>query len=754
MSFLRLRTTIQEQLHIEEALFRVDRTRNWFIYNDKHAPATIVMGISGKPERLLHQDAVKRWVKPYPREIMAWSRDFFSPFFARICCDDLVGNDEGLNALDDYVINDRKFGGNAQSLAKGRWLHHTSFLWDFDPRNMEYLTNPARQPAYRLQRDHTEFLVPLKDVLKTENASRDQFESELRAELAHNFTLEDVDVEEIEPLLEQEHRKSTRFLELYASSVSRIHPDLHRSLQERGAADVMVTMKASASIARENRGPEVASQSRGDRITDLVNRLESHSRETQAPVDRVLARESATSTPRYSAATSFWISNQVFIESASLDLILELLTLPEVAQVRGEQVLPLPSPVSETSFVNSSDSSSSGGNWNSTHNSSSFDIDAAPAPEWGVQRVQASSVWSTGNTGSGVVVASIDTGVMFTHEALKANFRKTYGWFDPEKKATEPYDSHGHGTHTMGTIAGSKGVGVAPGATWISCKGCRTDGCPESDLLACAQFLTCPTDTQGRNKDCSQAPHVVSNSWGGGQGDAFYQDAVDAWIDAGIIPIFANGNKGPGCGTVSSPGDYANVIAVGATDSSDQLASFSSKGPAVKGNLLKPDVSAPGVRVRSAYNTGNSNYTLMSGTSMATPHVSGVVALLLSAQPSLKFDDVKRLLTTSTNTNLKPVDAKTCGNDTSSGAFPNNNYGFGLQHRHKEMFGRSPREKEESGWDGVVLRRHTFYDFKVHVFGETSTLERDRIAVTGHASSKSSAGPLHGQLPAGPPSGE
>ncbi|RLN50056.1 hypothetical protein BBJ28_00025040, partial [Nothophytophthora sp. Chile5] len=146
-------------------------------------------------------------------------------------------------------------------------------------------------------------------------------------------------------------------------------------------------------------------------------------------------------------------------------------------------------------------------------------------------------------------------------------------------------------------------------------------------------------------------------------------------------------NGGPGCGTVSSPGDYANVIAVGATDSSDQLASFSSKGPAVKSNLLKPDVSAPGVRVRSAYNTGNSNYTLMSGTSMATPHVSGVVALLLSAQPSLKFDDVKRLLTTSTNTNLKPVDGKTCGNDTSSGAFPNNNYGFGLMVHAPEVYG-------------------------------------------------------------------
>lgn len=115
---------------------------------------------------------------------------------------------------DDYVFDDRKFGGNAQSISKDRWLHHTSFLWDFDPRNMEYLTNPARQPAYRGKRTHLDFLCPLKDVVKQEAASRELFAQQLEAELADKFELEHVTMDDVAPFLEQEHRKSTRFLEL------------------------------------------------------------------------------------------------------------------------------------------------------------------------------------------------------------------------------------------------------------------------------------------------------------------------------------------------------------------------------------------------------------------------------------------------------------------------------------------------------------------------------------------------------------
>lgn len=115
---------------------------------------------------------------------------------------------------DDYVFGDRKFGGNAQSISKDRWLHHTSFLWDFNPLNMEYLTNPARQPAYRNKRSHLEFLCTLKEVLEEETPDREQFVTELRSELAAQFIVEDVDVESLEPLLSQEHRKATKFLSL------------------------------------------------------------------------------------------------------------------------------------------------------------------------------------------------------------------------------------------------------------------------------------------------------------------------------------------------------------------------------------------------------------------------------------------------------------------------------------------------------------------------------------------------------------
>lgn len=113
------------------------------------------------------------------------------------------------------MFGSRKVGGNAQSIAKGRWLHHTSFLWDFDPANMAYLTNPARQPTYRNQRSHLEFLCTLREVLKTDVVpTREQLERELRAELEAHFTVEDVGIEEVDAILATEHRKSTKFLTL------------------------------------------------------------------------------------------------------------------------------------------------------------------------------------------------------------------------------------------------------------------------------------------------------------------------------------------------------------------------------------------------------------------------------------------------------------------------------------------------------------------------------------------------------------
>jgi subtilisin family serine protease len=295
--------------------------------------------------------------------------------------------------------------------------------------------------------------------------------------------------------------------------------------------------------------------------------------------------------------------------------------------------------------------------------------------EWGVKKIQAPEVWDAGYTGQNVIVGNIDMGVRATHEALRSNFIGEYGWFDPENKTATPYDDTGHGTHVMGTIVGQNGIGVAPGAKWMACKACRAGRCREANLLACAQFMTCPTDTDGNNKKCKKAPHVINNSWGKGQGDNFYRDVVEAWIQAGIVPVFAQGNAGPKCGTANSPADMDNVIAVGATTKADGLYSLSSKGPAVNG-VMKPDISAPGTSVLSSSSTSDDAYAVSSGTSMAAPHVTGVIALLLSAKPNTSIEDIKKILYGATDTASLRATGYACGG-VPENVYPNNQYGHG-----------------------------------------------------------------------------
>jgi subtilisin family serine protease len=438
-----------------------------------------------------------------------------------------------------------------------------------------------------------------------------------------------------------------------ASAAPRIHAGVHRTLRQQGTVNLIVTLKEGTESTLNNI-KEAEFATRGQKIASLVESLEQHAKTTQAELNAIFAQEASSATPLYTKTESYWISNQVYIQDATFELVEKLAALSSIYEIREEQVLPLPKV--ETVAVNTTEI-------------------GVLANEWGVTKINTQTVWDSGNTGTGIVVSSIDTGVLYTHTALKANFRTSYGWYDPEKKTANPYDQQGHGTHTMGTIAGSGGIGVAPGATWITCKGCRTDGCSESDLLACAQFITCPTTYTGASKDCTKAPDVVSNSWGGGQGDTFYASAVNAWVAAGIVPVFANGNEGPACKTANSPGDYSNVIAVGATTSTDALASYSSKGPATSG-LLKPDVSAPGSSVRSAWYTSTTAYNTISGTSMATPHVTGVIALLLKAKPTLTYAQVKKAITAGVDTTTLASTGYTCGS-TADGKFPNNQYGYG-----------------------------------------------------------------------------
>jgi len=238
----------------------------------------------------------------------------------------------------------------------------------------------------------------------------------------------------------------------------------------------------------------------------------------------------------------------------------------------------------------------------------------------------------------------------------------------------------------MGTIVasgagGAPAVGVAPGARWIAAQGCNSFACTESDLINAAQWILAPTRLDGGQPRPDLRPMVVNNSWAGSGGSNWYAGYTAAWRAAGIFPVFAAGNAGGGskqaCGSIDSPGDYADVVAVGATDQNDTIAGFSLLGPTQDGRR-KPDFVAPGayagagLGVLSTFPGEGASYQLLHGTSMAAPHVAGMVALLWSANPTLIGDyDATYALIRDSAYGLSDT---RCG-DTPGG--PNNVYGYG-----------------------------------------------------------------------------
>ncbi len=268
--------------------------------------------------------------------------------------------------------------------------------------------------------------------------------------------------------------------------------------------------------------------------------------------------------------------------------------------------------------------------------------DATPEPN--VALVNAPSLWNDGFRGEGVVVATLDTGVDVTHADLAGSWRGgSNSWFDPYgQHPTTPADLNGHGTSTMGVIvgggAGGTAIGVAPGAKWIAAKIFNDSGAATtSGIHAAFQWLLDPDG----NPATADAPDVVNDSWTSGIPgcDVTFQPDLQALRAAGILPVFAAGNGGPSTGTGYSPSNLPEAIAVGATNDPDVIADFSSRGPAACGGSLDvyPDVVAPGVGIRTTARFGQ--YTDASGTSLAAPHVTGALALLLQAFPGTSSAD-------------------------------------------------------------------------------------------------------------------
>ncbi|TMW72542.1 peptidase S8 [Alteribacter natronophilus] len=310
--------------------------------------------------------------------------------------------------------------------------------------------------------------------------------------------------------------------------------------------------------------------------------------------------------------------------------------------------------------------------------------------EWNIEQIGAPEVWDMGIDGSGITVANMDTGVQWDHPALKEQYRgydpatdtvdHTFNFFDAVNGQEESYDDHGHGTHVNGTTLGGEPngtnqIGVAPGADWIAVKILSASGGgSQADILAGGEWVLAPTDEDG-NPHPEMAPDVVNNSWGGAGGlNEWFRPMVQNWQEAGIFPVFAAGNTA-GPGTVGVPANYPESYAVGATDANMNLASFSSQGPSPY-DEMKPDVSAPGVNVRSAV-PGSGYEGGWNGTSMAAPHVAGLVALIKQVNSDLSHDDIAEIMeeTATPRTNDQYPEA------------PNNGFGHGIINAYDAVAG-------------------------------------------------------------------
>jgi hypothetical protein len=265
------------------------------------------------------------------------------------------------------------------------------------------------------------------------------------------------------------------------------------------------------------------------------------------------------------------------------------------------------------------------------------------APQWNIKMIKADQVWAAGDTGAGIVIGASDSGVDAGHPALAGGFRGgADSWYDPWHGSSTPADHGGHGTHTLGTALGRGGIGVAPGAQWIGCVNLDRNMANPPYYLRCLQFMLAPFRHGGdplRDGRPDRGADVLTNSWGcpalEGCDARALRPAIDALTAAGIFVVAAAGNSGPSCATITDPpAPYPDTFTVGAVDRNGVVAPFSSRGPA--GTVSKPDVTAPGTAILSALPGGG--YGTLDGTSMAAPHVAGVVALMWAANPRLVGD--------------------------------------------------------------------------------------------------------------------
>ncbi len=466
---------------------------------------------------------------------------------------------------------------------------------------------------------------------------------------------------------------------------NKIDSYLAQRLASQSAVDVIVQVSGHADLT----GAENIAD-RNERVRFVYEKLRDTADRTQAGLVQFLDQKKAD----YQA---FYITNAVLVRNANAQLLNELASRPEVARLKFnvQSRLQLPKVPPHLKIKDSPG-----------------DIPS------NIIDIHADRVWNELNVkGKGVVIAGQDTGYNWKHTALHHQYRgltvdakgiesasHDYNWHDSIHQTTqtlcpanmtEPCDDHDHGTHTMGSMVGDDGgtnhIGVAPEAKWMGCRNMNEGVGTVASYTECFEFFLAPYPVGGDSRKQGRpemAPNIINNSWGcpteeGCQGNEFVE-VVRAVKAAGIMVVVALGNDGPGCNTAFSPPGsyYGEVLTAGAYDHyGNDIAYFSSRGPSSYNGGVGPDIVAPGNLVRSSINSGsngaeNSRYEEMSGTSMASPHTAGVVALLWSAHPELKGQIQKTVELIHASATARTSD-QTCGAFAGS-AIPNATFGYGL----------------------------------------------------------------------------
>lgn len=440
----------------------------------------------------------------------------------------------------------------------------------------------------------------------------------------------------------------------------------------------------------------VLNGTRIQRATAAYNALTEHASTTQATLVALLNERNAT-------YIQFYLVNMIEIV-ANPALCSELESHPDVDRVEDNPIVrgQLAIDKEVASWV---ERRFNGWLWTVDY----ADADATQAVPYGLEVSGAIAAHALGYRGSGITLASQDTGVQWDHPLLKSKYRgwtgddtpaeHQYNWFDvwgtenrsgcDATDAQIPCDDNGHGTHTVGTMLGGEAnedtlFGMAPDAKWIGCRNMVGGVGRPSSYTACFEFFLAPYPQSGNKMTDGKpelGPDIINNSWGcppeegcDESASMILEHVVDTMRAVGQFVVASAGNSGSSCGSVNQPiATHDSSFSIGAHDDEGRIARFSSRGPVIvdASGRSKPDISAPGVDILSARLmadvTGAHQPRMLSGTSMAAPHAAGAAALLWSAVPALNgdVDRTEEVLIKSADPSVSPMTG--CSGGTASG---------------------------------------------------------------------------------------